>query len=421
MLNARITMSASRALAGVILPIYLADEGFSAVKLGLLLSVVAVTSAIMSSSIGLLSDRLGRKPFIVFVPLLSAGAAAVFASTTVVPILFVAAAIGAFGRGSGAGGGGVGPYMPAEQALLSDKVDAKRRNSLFGRLAFSSAVGALIGSQLAVTPDIARHFGVANHTAFSITFVVIAVLAAAAGLIAIPVRETQTTRTVSRSPFALPRRSMRFLVKLWITNSMNGFAIGMLGPFLTYWFHVRYGAGAGEIGILYAIINIASMVSVLSASSVAGRFGLVRSVVIARTLQAALLAAMVLAPSFWLAGFIYLLRMLAARVGMPLRQSYVMAMTPQEERAAVAGLANLPAQAASAGSPSIGGYLLDHVALAVPFEIAALFQLLNTGFFFLFFRKMPPPEELARGRGEREAASSESSERAQCGHTVHGT
>lgn len=54
---------------------------------------------------------------------------------------------------------------------------------------------------------------------------------------------------------------------------------------------------------------------------------------------------------------------------------------------------SLPKQATSAASPTLAGYLFDHVALALPFEIGAILQGVNTLLFFLFFRAMPPPEE----------------------------
>jgi hypothetical protein len=44
-------------------------------------------------------------------------------------------------------------------------------------------------------------------------------------------------------------------------------------------------------------------------------------------------------------------------------------------------------------SPTLAGYLFDHVALALPFDIGAFLQGINTILFFLFFRKIVPPEE----------------------------
>lgn len=393
LMAARGVMSAGRTLAGVIVPIYLAQNGFSSLRLGVLFAVIGISSALMSASVGLLSERVGRKPFIVAVPLLTAVSALVFAFSPDAALIFVFAALGTFGRGAGAGGGTVGPYQPAEQTLVTEATPAEHRNSVFGRLAFFSALGALTGGQLARIPEVAARGGLHGNAAYQPAFIAIAALSVAAAVLAMPVRDVRRTSASGRRLISLPSQSWPFLLKLWATNSVNGLAVGFVGPFLTYWFYRRYGVGPGNIGLLYSLVNAVSLVSNLSAAGIAGRLGLVRTVVIGRSIQAILLGVMVLAPTFWLAGAVYLVRMLAQRVAMPLRQSYVLAMVPAEERGAVAGLANLPAQATSAAAPPLAGYLFDSVGLAVPFEIAALLQGANTALFYLFFRRLLPPEE----------------------------
>jgi MFS family permease len=183
------------------------------------------------------------------------------------------------------------------------------------------------------------------------------------------------------------------LARLVVTNSVNGLAIGFFGPFITYWFYERYGAGPALVGALYAVINIAAMLANLAAAPLAARLGLVRAIVWSRALQALLMVPMVLAPTFWMAGAFYLLRMLAQRVGLPLRQSYTMGMVPAEERGTVGAFSNLPSQVTSAISPTAAGYLFDHAALELPFLIGAALQGLNTLLFFLFFSRLLPPEE----------------------------
>ena len=407
LLAARVCMSATRALSGVLVPIYLATIGYQGFALGLLFALVAATSAAMSAVIGVLSDRVGRKIFIVVIPWLAAVAALVFASTRFGALLFLCAALGSFGRGAGAGAGTVGPYQPAEQALLADAVSPRYRNSLFGRIAFASSLGALIGSgPLTVLPGALSRFGLPfNHglAAYRFSFFLLAGMAFLAGALAIPVREQRSRRDpVPSQPrgVAARRRGWRvsagtrpILYRLWATNTVNGLAVGFFGPFITYWFFLRFHAGPEVVGPLFAVINLAALGSNLVAARVAERLGVVRAITISRALQAILIVPMVLAPTFWLAGAFYLLRMLAQRMGLPLRQSYVMGVVPPEERGSVAALSNLPSQASSALSPSLAGYLFDHAALALPFEIGAALQGLNTVMFFVFFRGLYPPEE----------------------------
>ena len=466
---ARGSISVARALAGVVVPIYLAIQGFSALKLGILFLAVALTSAVLSSFIGLLSDRIGRRPFLIVLPLFAAAAGLVFAYSDSTLFIFIAASLGSFGRGAGAGAGAVGPYQPAESAFVTDTTTSRWRNSIFGRLAFMSSIGALVGGLLTLlvgkvhasatvgvtgvvrsgvvrsgvggtvhsaTRVAAMH--AATMSTFRPAFIAASAFAALAGIIAIWISEKRypgvaggtggatsamgvaetvgdggagagagyiddaastsnnvagNNSTGGKRKVRFPYRSRSLLYRLWGTNTVNGFAIGMFGPFVAYWFYRRFGVGAGEVGVLFAVINFVTAFSSLSAAGLAHRYGLVRTMTVVRLIQAVLLIPMVLVSSFELAGAIYLIRMVVQRIAMPLRQSYVLAMAHPEERASLAALSNVPSQFAMAASPTLAGYIFDNISLSLPFELTAFLQLINAGMFWGFFHNMPPPEE----------------------------
>jgi MFS family permease len=404
-LIARLTMSAARGIAGVVTALYLAAEGFSAVELGVLFFVVTATSAVMATLIGLLADRFGRKPFLIVIPLLAALAGVVYAVFREPVVLFAFAAVGTFGRGAGAGGGSVGPYQPAESAFVAEVVTGPTRAAAFGRLAFFSALGALAGGLLAGLARTHPHLSMAEATAaYRPAFLAAALLAAAAGLIALRLEEEPARKAPERGRPRIrwPRRSWPALWRFWVTNGVNGVAIGMFGPFMSYWLYVRYGATPGEIGILFALVNLGSLVSTLSAASIARRLGTVPAIVTVRAVTGVMLVPMVLAPSLWIAGTLYFLRMVVQRVGLPLRQSFTQDLADPEERASLAALSNLPAQGTMAGSQVLAGYLFDEVSLAAPFELAAFFQVANAVLYGALFgpwrprgkdADLPGPEE----------------------------
>jgi MFS family permease len=397
---ARVAMSCGRALAGVVTPIYLALEGFSAFEISVYVVVVSLASAAMSTLIGASADRIGRKPFMVGLPLLTTAAAVVYAVTAIHPVLFLAGALGSFGRGAGAGAGAVGPYQPAESALATDSVAAEHRNSMFGRLAFASSGGATAGGLLALLVTSSHVHGAAATVTFRASFVAIAVVSGLAGIIAVGLDEpARTPRKAGQHHLHWPRRSSWLVYRLWITNSFNGAAVGMLGPFLTYWFFRRYGVGAAEVGVLYSVVNALTMASSLSASGLARRYGLVRTSAVMRAAQALLIVPLVLAPNFELAGAVYLVRMVTQRISLPLRQSYTLGLAVPDERAAVAAISNLPSQLAMSSSPLLTGYLFDEISLNLPFELAALLQLVNAGLWWQLFKDHPPEEERRHGEG----------------------
>lgn len=393
---ARLAMSASRALAGILVPLYLAVDGFSAVELGALWMAVGVTSAAISAAVGFSSDRLGRRPFLVALPLVTAASAAAFSVYTSAWVLFVASAAGSFGRGAGAGAGMIGPYQPAEAAMVTETTRPDLRNVAFGRLGFGSSLGALVGGVAAMTIRAAHLHGAAALAAYRPGFVAAGVLAATAGVLALYLREPRRDDTAvpGRRRPSFPRRSLPLLTRLWVTNATNGLAVGMFGPFITYWFFRRYGAGPSEIGLLFTVINAVTAPASLLAAPLARRWGLIRTLSLARGLQAVLLVPMVLSPAFAVAGAFYLVRMWVQRVGLPLRQSYVLAMAHPEERGSVGALSSLPAQISMTAGPLFSGYLFDEVSLALPFELAAVLQSVDAVLYWVFFHDLRPSEEL---------------------------
>ncbi|MHB1710677.1 MAG: MFS transporter [Acidimicrobiales bacterium] len=403
-LIARCAMSMARAIAGVVVALYLAAEGFSALKIGVLFLVVTVVSALMSTGVGLLSDRVGRKPFLVVVPLLATVAAAAFAVDRTPALLFVFAALGSFGRGQGAGGGTVGPYQPAESAFVAEGVPASVRTAAFGRLAFVSSLGALFGSLLAGLAHTHPHMTpAAAATAYRPAFVAAGVLAAVAAVVALWLHEPQRERAASpghrdrRPRMSWPRQSWPALWRLSVTNSVNGLGIGLFGPFVSYWLARRYGASPAAIGLLFALVNLGSLVSTLAAAGIGRRLGTVRAIVAVRAIGGVLMVPMALAPTFWIAGVVFFVRMLAQRVGMPLRQSFTQDLAHPEERASVAALSNLPAQGTMGAGQVLAGFLFDEVGLAAPFELAAVFQCANAVLYGILFGWAKPSPRDKRG------------------------
>jgi MFS family permease len=392
LMGARTSMSMVRALAGIVTPLYLTASGYSAVELGLLFTVVAATGAVISIAIGVFTPRFGHKPFLILLPTLTGVAGVAFGLTASPLPIFLFAALGTFGRGEGGAGGNVGPYYPAEHAMLAALAPPERRTAVFARFTLAAALGGLAGAQLAWLPDIAPAFGLTGTSAYHPAFFVIAALAFLTGGLTIPIADPSPA-PAGRRVLALPQRSRGLFWRLAVTNSVNGVESAFFGPFLAYWFAQRYGVGPGEIGFLLAAVNLATLLSNLGADRVAQRLGLVRGISLARGFQAALLALMALAPSFWLAGALYLLRQLANRVQGPLKDSYVIGMAAPDERAAVVALSNLPAQTTGIGGQIAAGYAFAYLPLAIPFELSALAQGLNAVLFYLFFRHWLPPEE----------------------------
>jgi MFS family permease len=406
----RILRSIPQGYLGIILPLYLALLGYSAVALGTLLAFSALAAALISMLTGVLSDRFGRKTLIAIISLLFAVGGVGFAFARSFFWIVTFAAIGSIGRGGALAGGAWGPFYPAVQALVAEESSDYDRTTVFGVFSFVGVMAGAIGSLMAGLPTLTRHaVGLSELETYRGLFILSGFLGVVMAFAIMPVRERRpvpaeafdaarhepavaVTRTLG-----LSRESWHLVVRFMITNSTNGLAIGMLGPFVVYWFYRRFGASSGELAGVFFIINLVSSIPYLAAGRIALMLGSVRAVVITRTISTVLLFGVVMVPTFGLAAILYGVRALFNLLSIPVRQSYLMGVIDPAERASASGFASFPSQVTSAIGPYLAGYFMEHLALALPLEFAAAMQGLNTFLFWIFFRRVYPPEELDSG------------------------
>lgn len=379
----------------VLVPVYLAHAGYGAARVGVVFTAGALGSMVLTATVGVLADRLGRKPLLISLGLLSACASLTFALTERFPILLIAAAIGTIGRGGGAGSSGAfGPYYPAEQPLIAEKVADRERTQVFGMVSVVGVLAGAAGALMATVPALLNHFfGIPEVTGDRMLFGCAALLGIATALVVIPVKEAKPAPREPGKRRHLQPATKHVLWRFLITNATNGLAVGMLGPVLVYWFHVRFGATAAQLGSLYFIANVLAAPSNLMAGTVARRFGTVRAVVGLRAIAVLLMAAMALVPTFLVAAVLFLLRTQVNTMSNPMRQSFLMGMVDPADRSTAAGFSNLPLQVLSSAGPSIAGQLMQSVWVSIPLEIAACLQAVNTSLYYVFFHKMKLPEE----------------------------
>ena len=96
----------------VILGLYLAALGFGAGAIGLVFAAAVGGGGVMTALLAWVADRWGRRRVLVTSALLMAAAGAVFATSTNLGVLLVAAALGTLSPS----GSEVGPFLSLEQA-----------------------------------------------------------------------------------------------------------------------------------------------------------------------------------------------------------------------------------------------------------------------------------------------------------------
>ncbi len=394
LLAMRAIRSFSQAILVVAVPLYVSAAGYSTLQIGYMLSIALAGSTGMTLLVGVLSDRYGRKPLLILLAGLATIGAAGYAVTTRFWILALMAALASI-RGGGAGsGGGFGPFYPAEQALVASSTTDRSRNAAFASLSLVGVLAGAVGSAVAVLPGILQeNFRITRIDSYHPIFWIAAAASLAIILLAAPIHEKPPARPASAKPHRARLSTRNLIGRLWITNSLNGFVIGVVGPFLTYWFALRYGVASTEIATLYTVANLLTAVSYLVAPRLAYRLGAVTTIVLTRLGTVVFMAAMALAPTFFLAAIAYTVRILIGSIGMPIRQSFVMGVTAEQSRSRVAALGSLPSQATGMIAPALASHLVQSVSEVAPIWLATAALAVNAAMFELFFKSIRPPEE----------------------------
>ncbi|KON30000.1 hypothetical protein AC482_04985 [miscellaneous Crenarchaeota group-15 archaeon DG-45] len=376
------------AILNVSFPIYLSKLGASPVGIGLTFTGISLFSALRSLLEGVVADRFGRKPILLYTAGLMIAGGSIFALSRNVAALMVAAVVFSVG--------GQLVYAPAEQAMLTEKVSSEMRTTAFSVNAFLGTIAAVFGSLAAGLPELLQGAGVQEIASYRPVFVIFAAAGAVSlGLFAF-VEETMDRggRTEEIEEVDEAGRDERALLMRW----SGVVAVDIVGGsfitnFLSYWFYIRFGAGPGKIGAVFGASQLLGALSYILGLRMARRVGTIRATVLSRVPVVAVNALTPLMPSFAAAALLRVFMSLFSSIDVPLRQSYLMGVMRSRRRASAAGVVTVVSRATSAGAPSVTGYLFEYVSTALPFFVASSFQLASAGLMYLLFKDIKPPEE----------------------------
>jgi MFS family permease len=323
--------------------------------------------------LGPLSDRFGRRQFLLAYDAAQGVAAAVAFITTAPALLAAAAIVGGFGRG---GSGAAGPFSPVEQAWLAQCVPASRRGPFYSLNAAVGFLGMAIGAVLAglpqwttgVTPpaDAYRPLFAATTLLSVVCFALVAAGKDTRSDLA--PRGAQPDRSSER------QRENGLIRRLVIANSLNGIGLGLTGPLMSYWFALRFHQGPGAIGPMMAISFMLAAGSSLFSQWLMRWMSIVQTVVAMRAVGLLLLLALPFAPSFALASVLYIGRTVLNRGTSGPRSAVNVGIVRPARRGFSAASANVALQIPRAIGPVVAGVCYEVGLFAEPFLAAAVFQ-----------------------------------------------
>jgi predicted MFS family arabinose efflux permease len=403
LLLARCVRSLGQGILVVDLSLYLHALGWSAVAIGSVLSVAGVFGAVLNLAVGVISDRLRRKPFLMAYEAIIALCSLAALISERPAVLASAIVVAGFGRGAG---GAAGPFSSTEQAWLAEKLDPAQRGWVYSLNSALGFFGMGAGAFLAILPAFFTRWtggGPSVHIPHAGDYRPLFALVALASAINVwllartseeyhgPGRKTG--RTLPPPQDTVRRQENSILAKLVLLNSFNGVAIGLVSPLISYWFARRFQVGPYAIAPVMSATFVLTGFSTLIAGKLSERFGIVRSVVWARSVGLVLLVLLPLAPVYWLAALLYLMRSVFNRGTVGARQALTIGLVRDERRGLAASLNTVSMQIPQSVGPTIFGYLMYYGRFALPFYLAAVFQVIYVAAYRRVFRNYDFPHD----------------------------
>jgi MFS family permease len=378
-------------MIGVLLGLYLARLGFDPAAIGIVVAAGLAGATLGVLVVTFLGDRLGRRRALVGMALLGALGGFAVALGGDFALIVGAAFLGMLngqGRDRGAA-------LVVEQAILPATGTDTERTRTFAWYNVLQDVGHAAGSLLGALPTLLRDWaGVGDLDSLRA-----AVLLYAAAHLAIAVLSARLSPAVevAGAPRVLPAlapESRRRITRISALFAIDAIAGGFLGSALVaYFFHARFGVDEATLALLFTGARGLNAVSHLGAAWLARRIGLVRTMVFTHIPSSLLLATVAVAPDFWTAAILFLLREGLVEMDVPTRQSYVMAMVQPAERTFASGVTNLVRLGGWAVGPSFAGLFMQTMSLGAPLVAGAAMKIAYDLMLYFSFRKIRPPEE----------------------------
>jgi MFS family permease len=374
-------------LVSVTLASYLDGLGYSGFELGAIITATMLGSAALTLWIGLRGGSTNPRTILMLGTGLMAITGFGFAGfTNFWPLLIVG-----FAGTMNPSAADVSLFLPVEQSLLTERVSARDRTSLFARYTLGGALAGAVGALAAALPGpISSFLGVSLGDVQRSVFLLYSLSSVAVVLLYLPLRIAP--RPAGAATGLGPARGVVLrLAALFSLDSFGGaFAVQSL---LALWLFKRFDLSVEAAGAVFFVAGLLSAASQLVSPVIARRIGLIRTMVFTHLPANIFLIVAAFMPTAPLAITFLLARIALSQMDVPARQSYVMAVVPPANRTAAASITNVPRSLAAAISPLIAGAMLSATSFGWPLISGGSLKIVYDLLLLKQFGSLRPEEE----------------------------
>jgi MFS family permease len=378
-------LTVSQGFYYVIVTAYLPEVGVSGESVGLILGISAASVVLSAVPLGLLSDRRGRKRVFLVGTMGLPPALLVYAFTTNLSFLLVAAVVVGVAQGA---------FLTTWNAMIADHTSLENRDRAFS-LSFvtnivASGLGGFVFLFFPLLTDLTGASVATVHRDALVFFAGFACLSPIS--LALLLRGFEEV-SYPRRPRFVRGRKINLLLEFSLLNGLIGLGAGFIIPLIATWLWFKFGVSDTYSGPLLAVSNMTVGFAALWSAGLAKRYGPVKAIALTQGLSTIFMVSLAFVPSAPLAAGLYVIRAALMMMSSPISDSYLMSIIAAEDRGVASAINSIVWRLPNSMTTVVGGALLADGQFELPFLLAAFFYISSITTFYFVFRRVRPGEE----------------------------
>ncbi len=367
---------------------YAHSLGYQPDFIGLLSAVPAIGALISAVPVGLLADRIGRKPVLIvsaiLTPLFLAGIGLGTAPLWLLTCAFLQGVVST-------------AYWVTNLPLLTESTTEQQRVGVFALNSFLllgvGAFGNLLGGAIPEFAAAILHVSPASTVALRYGVLAAALSTFIFGLplwfLREPKRQRVTASQRNTDVVLKPKEKLplQLFTKLLIPDLLFTMGEGAVVALIQLYFILRFFLLPGALGVIFTISGLAGGIFSLTAPLFVKRWGKLRIITMVMYLSAPLMILIGFAPTLWLAIAGEYTRSFMRTLIEPVYAAFAMEQVSDRYRATLSGCYSVTWSIGFSVGPTAAGWLQTNVNLSTSFVFGAICLSLSASLLLLFFGK----------------------------------
>ncbi len=345
-------------------PLYIIYLGYEVADVGAIATLSSIPCIVLLPFIGILIDRIGRKPIAIFTGFTLVFALLIPSFTSFYPLLVFAYAFYFFSFIAG---------QPSRSALLADSIDEELGAAFAKTFIPFHVARATIPFVAGYLAEIYGYYPIFLYSAFF----------TAIGTVFFAFCSIEPERGSDKEKISLMeelRDSLileRKLLKLYLFAIIDRFAWQLWFPFLNAHFKKGLEMTDSEVGLLSSVMSGTLFTSAFVSGKFVDRIGSIKSLCVSEGLGILAALSLILIPSKALAVIPQIFIGISFSLWIPAYNVMIASYSAQESRGKAYSKMNVFRTAISIPAPQFGGYLYDNISFATPFLLSTALMATN--------------------------------------------